>query len=83
MIQRDVKPDVITYTSLLDALRKSSQWEEATSLLKEMVSQEVFPDTMTLNLVLDALAKKEMTVQAYGTFEQVIEHLKTLTKSKE
>ncbi|KAF3456621.1 hypothetical protein FNV43_RR01275 [Rhamnella rubrinervis] len=83
MIQRDLKPDVITYTSLLNALCKSSQWEEATRLLKQMVSLKVFPNTMTLNLVLDALAKKEMTGKAYETFELVIEHLKTLTKTEE
>ena len=46
MIQRDLKPDIVTYNSLIHGLCTSGQWAEATSLFSRMMNEEINPDVV-------------------------------------
>ncbi|KAF3456598.1 hypothetical protein FNV43_RR01252 [Rhamnella rubrinervis] len=74
MIRRGIKPEFITFNSLISGLCKSGELKKAAQFLNNMIEIVRFNDSKRY-----ALANKKMTGKAYETFEVVIQHLKSLT----
>ncbi|KAH9565226.1 hypothetical protein CY35_04G067300 [Sphagnum magellanicum] len=71
----NIKPDVVTYTALINAYSKSRRVEEAQGVFQEMVASGLRPTRMTYNTLLDAYAKAK-EVQGAETV------LKKMTKDR-
>ncbi|CAL8082415.1 unnamed protein product [Prunus armeniaca] len=85
MFLRGVKPDLVTYNSLINSLCHSVQWKEATRLCNRMLDEGIAPDVVTFNTrmldegiapdvvtfntVIDALCKERRTKEALSVLE--------------
>ncbi|KAB2623297.1 pentatricopeptide repeat-containing protein [Pyrus ussuriensis x Pyrus communis] len=72
MTKKRIKPDVVTFTSLISASCKSGNWEEAVMLFKTMIDHVVLPNIVTYGAVLDALCKEGKTAEALNLVEEMI-----------
>ncbi|KAI5349874.1 hypothetical protein L3X38_002765 [Prunus dulcis] len=71
MNKKGIKPDVVTFTSLISAVCKSGKWEEAVSLFRNMIDCGDFPNIVTFNSALDALCKEGKTAGALNLAEEM------------
>ncbi|KAJ3683058.1 hypothetical protein LUZ60_013285 [Juncus effusus] len=59
MIQKDSRPDVVTYTytSIINCFLADGQWKGAIRIFSEMINNGVKPNVVTLNSLIDFLCK--------------------------
>ncbi|KAB2623108.1 pentatricopeptide repeat-containing protein [Pyrus ussuriensis x Pyrus communis] len=72
MTTKGIKPDVVTFTSLISASCKSGNWEEGVRFFKTMIGYGALPNIVTYNAVLNALCKKGKTAEALNLVEEMI-----------
>ncbi|KAK6255214.1 hypothetical protein SCA6_016519 [Theobroma cacao] len=73
MSERDVKPDVITYNSLIHGFCLSGQWKEAAILFHRMMDEGIHPDVVTFSSLIDALCQQKKVKEARRMLEQMSE----------
>uniref|UniRef100_A0A0R0J2I6 Pentacotripeptide-repeat region of PRORP domain-containing protein n=1 Tax=Glycine max TaxID=3847 RepID=A0A0R0J2I6_SOYBN len=79
MHQKNVAPDIVTYTSLIDglcksdSLCKSSQLDKAIALFNKMKDNGIQPDMYTLNILLHGLCKGKRLKNAQGLFQDLLD----------
>ncbi|XP_039060014.1 pentatricopeptide repeat-containing protein At1g62930, chloroplastic-like [Hibiscus syriacus] len=73
MSQRDVKPNVVSYSCLIHGCCSSGKWAEATSLLDRMMDEGVHPNVLTFSSLIEVLCKEKKTEEAISLFELVIQ----------
>jgi len=66
---KGVRPDVVTYTSLINGLYNFGKWNEAREMLREMLESGILPDVHMLTVLVSALSKKGKTKEAEELFE--------------
>ncbi|KAB2623298.1 pentatricopeptide repeat-containing protein [Pyrus ussuriensis x Pyrus communis] len=71
MTTKGIKPDVVTFNSLISASCKSGNWEEGVRLFKTMIGYGALPDIFTYNSVLDALCKEGKTTEALNLVNEM------------
>ena len=57
MIERDLQPNKLTYTALMNALSKSGNPEKAEYVLHQMIRSHQQPDTVAFSSIIDGWAK--------------------------
>ncbi|XVF37959.1 hypothetical protein REPUB_Repub20aG0056300 [Reevesia pubescens] len=73
MIQRNIKPDNVSYNSLIHGLCNSGQWVEATRLFSRMMNEGVHPNVRTFNSLIKALCKEKRTGEAMAILELMVQ----------
>ncbi|XP_050920345.1 pentatricopeptide repeat-containing protein At5g18475 [Lathyrus oleraceus] len=66
-----LKPDTVTYTSLINFFFRNGQIDEAIELLKEMKENECEADTVTFNVILGGLCREGRFDGALDTIEKL------------
>ncbi|ORY92100.1 hypothetical protein BCR43DRAFT_80357 [Syncephalastrum racemosum] len=59
MLDRKLKPDVVVYTTLIQACARENKIEQAFDILKDMEAHRVNPNEYTFNALLGLLARME------------------------
>ena len=54
MLQRGLKPDVVSYNTVMDACGKAGEYEKALELFSAMEVEGVLPDRVSFNTAMDA-----------------------------
>jgi pentatricopeptide repeat protein len=57
MCEKDVTPDVITYSAAISACGNGGQWQQALALLDQMREKDVTADVITYNAAISACEK--------------------------
>ncbi|KAI5389551.1 hypothetical protein KIW84_075004 [Lathyrus oleraceus] len=68
-----LKPDTVTYTSLINFFCRNGQIDEAIELLKEMKENECEDDTVTFNVILGGLSRE-------GRFDEALDMIEKLPR---
>ncbi|KAJ8763842.1 hypothetical protein K2173_003624 [Erythroxylum novogranatense] len=55
MIELGVKPDIVTYNSLIDVYSKSREIQKAYRMLKKMREEDITPDVITYTIIIGGL----------------------------
>ncbi|CAK9052098.1 unnamed protein product [Durusdinium trenchii] len=58
-LQRTLQPDVVSYSTVMSAMERASEWLIAFQCLSEMERQEVQPNTISYNAALSACEKSQ------------------------
>ncbi|KAG0628907.1 hypothetical protein M758_1G061500 [Ceratodon purpureus] len=66
-----IKPDVITYTGLINAYSKARRVEEAQAVFREMVASGIKPSRTAYNTLLDAYARCKEVEGAESLFKKM------------
>ncbi|KAL5546946.1 hypothetical protein UlMin_006633 [Ulmus minor] len=74
MKSQGILPTVVTYNSLIHGPAcMLGQWNDATSLLNEMVGRKIIPDVRTFSVMDDALCKEGIVKDAHGVVEIMVQ----------
>lgn len=71
MQEAKIKPDVITYTGLINAYSKARRFEEAQQVFREMVASGIRPSRTAYNTLLDAYARCKEVEGAEKLFKEM------------
>jgi pentatricopeptide repeat domain-containing protein 1 len=55
MQRQGCRPDVVTYTALIQAYERGGQWRRALAAFDEMVTRPCTPDSIVYNAIIDVL----------------------------
>ena len=55
MQRQGCRPDVVTYTALIQAYERGGQWRRALAAFDEMVARPCAPDSIVYNAIIDVL----------------------------
>ena len=73
MIELGLRPDLVTYNTLIDACEKNGRLEEATRIFRqELPEQGLKPDIFTYTVMLNMHGKRGKFAEALGYFEEAI-----------
>ena len=64
MTKKGIEPNVVTFNSLIAAMCKCGQSDNATRLLESMISSGISPDIITYTVLLDGLYKSGRSKEA-------------------
>ena len=71
MEERGLAPDVVTYTSVIDAWAQQGSAEKAVALLEKMEERGLAPDVVTYTPVIEVLAKQGSAEEAAAHCEAI------------
>ncbi|PWA70080.1 pentatricopeptide repeat (PPR) superfamily protein [Artemisia annua] len=73
MQEKGYKPNVITYSILIDGYFRKGKSEEALGIFDQMVDLGFIPSDYTFNIVINGLCKVGQTSEASNMFKKVVE----------
>uniref|UniRef100_A0A0E0R0X8 K Homology domain-containing protein n=1 Tax=Oryza rufipogon TaxID=4529 RepID=A0A0E0R0X8_ORYRU len=73
MVSVGLKPNTVTYSTLINGYCKISRMEDALVLFKEMESSGVSPDIITYNIILQGLFQTRRTAAAKELYVRITE----------
>ncbi|KAL5761895.1 hypothetical protein ACOSP7_018159 [Xanthoceras sorbifolium] len=73
MLSNGLKPDVVTYTALIDGYFKASNITQAMKLMEDMKVAGFPPDTFTYTTLMDAYSKSREMVKAYELVQEMLD----------
>jgi pentatricopeptide repeat protein len=78
MIERDLQPNKLTYTALMNALSKAGQPERAEYVLHQMTQAQHQPDTVAFSSIIDGWARisSKDRPEAAARAQQILETMK-------
>ncbi|KAK7848589.1 pentatricopeptide repeat-containing protein [Quercus suber] len=71
MTEHGIRPDVVTYTGLIDGLCKDGRATQAMGLLDLMLKKGVEPNTVTCNVIINGLCKEGRVGDAFKILEMM------------
>ncbi|KAH7570179.1 hypothetical protein JRO89_XS05G0063000 [Xanthoceras sorbifolium] len=72
MLSKGLKPDVVTYTALIDSYCKANNITKAMKLMEDMRVAGFPPDTLTYTTLMDAYSKSEEMVKAHKLVREML-----------
>ncbi|XP_031283423.1 pentatricopeptide repeat-containing protein At1g62680, mitochondrial-like [Pistacia vera] len=72
MISEGIRPDVITYSTLLIGFFLIANVKDAQNLVGEMQLNDAFPNSWTYSIVIDELCKNECVLEALEMFNALV-----------
>lgn len=70
---KGIRPDVVTYNSLIYAFSKLGRWDTVCEMLKQMEDESISLDMKTCNIIVDTLCKQDNLKAAEAVFLMMIE----------
>ncbi|MCI31326.1 pentatricopeptide repeat-containing protein, partial [Trifolium medium] len=71
MQKQGLKPNTITYNSLINGLCNNGKLEDAVNLWDKMVGLGLKPDIVTYNALINGFCKKKMMKEAKKVFDDI------------
>lgn len=69
MMDRKIKPDLRTFTVMVDAICKEGNVEEALDMVQMMIREGIMPDVVTYSALIDGYCLQSGLKEAKKVFE--------------
>jgi len=72
MVKRKCKPNVVTYTALINGFCRKEEFSRAETLLKEMQIYGLVPNVVTYSILIGTFCKDNKITRAASFFEEML-----------